>query len=119
VGRPLSAWLGQASVAAVALKLGCDKFPVRRYRRLIDEAAAIVGTAPQAIGVQPALGQLAGQPWIEETLADHTVRDSLASLDRLPQDALDFLSSTSDSEIKHLQRGCLTIERDAADPTST
>jgi integrase len=117
-GRPLPAWRGKASIAAIALELGRDRVSVRRYRHLIDEAAAIVGTTPQTISSQPALGQLDGQPWIRAILADHTEPDSLASLARLLQDAcyiaLAFLSGARDSEIKHLQRGCLTVERDAA-----
>lgn len=60
---------------------------MRRYRRLIDETAAIVGTTPQTISSQPALGQLDGQPWIRAIFADHTEPDSLASLARLLQDA--------------------------------
>jgi integrase len=116
-GRPLPAWRGQASTNAIAIELGCDRRSLGHHRRLIDEAAAIVGTTPQTVS-QPALGRLAGQPWIEAILADHTERDSLASLARLLQDAcyiaLAFLSGARDSEIKHLQRGCLTIERDAA-----
>jgi integrase len=117
MGRPLPAWRGQASVAAVALELGRDRVSVRRYRHLIDEAAAIVGTAPQTVSDQPVLGRLDGHPWIEAILADHTESNSLASLARLLQDAcyiaLAFLSGARDSEIKHLQRGCLTVERDA------
>jgi integrase len=116
-GRPLPAWRGNASIAAVALELGRDRASVRRYRHLIDEAAAIAGTAPQTIGDQPVLGHLDGQPWIAEILADHTESVSLASLARLLQDAayisLAFLSGARDSELKHLQRDCLTIERDA------
>ena len=117
-GRPLPAWRGKASTTAVALELGRDRISVGRYRHLIDEAAAIAGTAPQTVSGQPVLGRLDGQPWIEAILADHTEPDSLASLARLLQDscyiALAFLSGARDSELKHLQRGCLTIERDAA-----
>ena len=116
--RPLPAWRGKASTTAIALELGRDRISVGRYRRMIDEAAAIVGITPQTVSGRPALGRLDGQPWIEALLADHTERDSLASLARLLQDAcyiaLAFLSGARDSEIKHLQRGCLTIERDAA-----
>jgi integrase len=117
-GRPLPAWRGKASTTAVALELGRDRISVGRYRHLIDEAAAIAGTAPQTVSGQPVLGRLDGQPWIQAILADHTEPDSLASLARLLQDscyiALAFLSGARDSELKHLQRGCLTIERDAA-----
>ena len=59
-------------------ELGRDRISVGRYRHLIDEAAAIAGTAPQTVSDQPVLGRLDGQPWIEAILADHTEPDSLA-----------------------------------------
>ncbi|MET7647795.1 hypothetical protein ABZS83_30030 [Streptomyces sp. NPDC005426] len=84
---------------------------------MIDEVAALVGTAPQRISDQPVRSRLDGEPWIEAIQADHTERDSLAALARMLQDAcylvLAFLSGARDSEIKHLKRGGLTIERDA------
>jgi len=116
-GRPLPAWRGEASTNAVANALGRNRISLARYRHLIDQAATIVGTTPQKISDQPILGRLDGQPWIEAILADHTERDSLANLARLLQDAcylvLAFLSGVRDSEIKHLRRGSLTIERNA------
>jgi integrase len=116
-GRPLPGWRGKASTRAIAAELGRSSISLGRYRHLIDEAAAVVGTARQAVSGQPALGRLDGRPWIEAILADHAERDSLANLARLLQDAcyiaLAFLSGARDSELKHLQRGCLTIERDA------
>lgn len=84
---------------------------------MIDEAAALVGTAPQTVSDQPIRSRLEGEPWIEAILADHTECDGLAALARMLQDAcylvLAFLSGARDSEIKHLKRGGLTIERDA------
>src|ERR1035438_9705656 len=88
-----------------------------RYRHLIDEAAAIAGTAPQTVSDHPVRGRLDGRPWIAVILADHIERDSLAALARLLQDAcylvLAFLSGARDSEIKHVRRGGLTTECDA------
>lgn len=116
-GRPLPGWRGKASTKAIAAELGRSSISLGRYRRLIDEAAAVAGTAPQAVSGQPVLGRLDGRPWIEAILADHAERDGLANLARLLQDAcyiaLAFLSGARDSELKHLQRGCLTVERDA------
>ena len=115
-GRPLPAWRGRASVTAVADALGRSRISLARYRHLIDETAAIVGTTPQTVSDQTIHGRLDGMPWIEAILADHTERDGLAALARLLQDAcylvLAFLSGARDSELKHLQRGGLTIERD-------
>jgi hypothetical protein len=114
--QPLPAWRGKINMAAIANALGRDRVSLARYRHLIDEAAALVGTTPQPLSDQPILGRLDDQPWIRVILADHTERESLASLARLLQDAcylvLAFLSGARDSEIKHLRRGGLTIECD-------
>lgn len=115
--RPLPGWRGTPSTTAIAKTLGRNRVSLGRYRHLIDEAAAIVGTAPETISDRPILGQLDGRPWTEAILADHTEHDSLAALARHLQTAcyliLSFLSGARDSEIKHLKRGGLAIERDA------
>jgi integrase len=115
--QPLPAWRGRPSVTAVADALGRSRVSVARYRHMIDQAAAVVGTTPHTVTDQPIAGRLDGRPWIEAILADHTERDALAALARLLQDAcyltLAFLSGARDSEIKHLRRGGLAIERDA------
>ena len=116
-GQPLPAWRGKTSTTAIADALGRNRISLARYRHLIDEAAAIAGTAPQTVSDQPVQGRLDGQPWIAVILADHTERDSLAALARLLQDAcylvLAFLSGARDSEVKHLARGGLTTGCDA------
>ncbi len=86
-GQPLPAWRGKTSTTAIADALGRNRISLARYRHLIDEAAAIAGTAPQTVSDQPVQGRLDGQPWIAVILADHTERDSLAALARLLQDA--------------------------------
>ncbi|MDT0467958.1 hypothetical protein [Streptomyces gibsoniae] len=115
--RPLPAWRGRTSTTAIANALGRNRISLARYRHMIDEAAAIVGTTSQTVSDQAIRGRLDGKPWIEAILADHTERDGLAALARLLQDAcylvLAFLSGARDSEIKHLKRGGLTVERDA------
>lgn len=116
-GRPLPAWRGRPSATAIAAGTRLDRHSVKYRWHLVEEAAAITGIAPQAISDQPVLGRLDGRPWTEAVLADPAERDSLAILARLLQDAcyiaLAFLSGARDSEIKHLQRDCLTVERDA------
>ncbi|MGW5152452.1 hypothetical protein [Rhodococcus koreensis] len=116
-GRPLPGWRGKPSTTAIADALGLNRVSLGQHRHLIDEAVAIVGISPQTITDRPIRGQLDGRPWIEAILADHTERDSLANHARLLQDAcyvvLAFLSGARDSELKHLERGGLTVERDA------
>ena len=116
-GQPLPAWRGKVSTTAIADALGRNRISLARYRHLIDEAAAIAGTAPQTVSDHPVRGRLDGRPWIAVILADHIERDSLAALARLLQDAcylvLAFLSGARDSEIKHVRRGGLTTECDA------
>ncbi|MFJ8787320.1 hypothetical protein [Streptomyces sp. NPDC102476] len=115
-GRPLPGWRGKPSLTAIAHAVGCSRHVLTRHRHIIDKAAAILGTSSQPVHGQPISGRLDGHPWIEAILADHTEPDSLANLARLLQDAcyvvLAFLSGARDSEIKHLQRGCLSIEHD-------
>jgi len=115
-GTPLPAWRGRVSIAAIAETMGCNRVSLNHYRAMIDEAAAIVGTRPQSFDLV-IRSCLDGQPWIEAVLADHTEAYSLAALARLLQDAcylaLSFLSGARDSEIKHLCRSGLAIERDA------
>lgn len=117
-GQPLPGWRGRPSVTAIADALGRSRISLTRYRPLIEQAAAVVGTAPQLACGQPVRGRLGGQLWTGPILADHTQPGSLAELARLLQDAcytvLAFLSGARDSEIKHLKRGCLTIERDSS-----
>jgi integrase len=116
-GQPLPGWRGKPSLTAIAHVVGCSSISVSRHRRMIDETAALVGIRPQPVSEQPIRGRLDGQPWIEGILADYNEPDSLANLARLLQDAcyivLAFLSGARDSELKHLQRGCLAVERDA------
>jgi len=115
--RPLPGWRGKPSTTEIAKALGRNRVSLGRYHQLIDQAADIVGVAPAAVSNQPVVGRLDDRPWIEAILADHTRRDSLAALARHLQTAcylvLAFLSGARDSEIKHLRRGGLAIERDA------
>ncbi|MFI5979215.1 hypothetical protein [Streptomyces sp. NPDC051452] len=115
--QPLPGWRGKPSLTAIAHAVGCSRISVTRHRRMIDEAAEVTGIRPQPVSGQPIRGQLDGQPWIEAVLADYTEPGSLANLARLLQDAcyivLAFLSGARDSELKHLQHGCLTTEQDA------
>ncbi|CAL9676265.1 hypothetical protein [Streptomyces sp. enrichment culture] len=116
-GQPMPGWRGKPSLTAIAHAVGCSRISVSRHRRMIDETASLVGIRPQPVSDQPIRGRLDGQPWIQAVLADYSEPDSLANLARLLQDAcyivLAFLSGARDSELKHLQRGCLAVERDA------
>ncbi len=116
-GKPLPGWRGEPSTNGVAQALGRSGVSLKRYRHLIEEAAALVGITPQTVSDLPILGRLDGEPWIGAILADHTETDSLAALARILQDScylvLSFLSGARDSEIKHLRRGGLSTECDA------
>ncbi|QTI90625.1 hypothetical protein [Streptomyces sp. AgN23] len=116
-GRPLPGWRGKPSLTAIAHAVGCSRISLARHQHMIDEAVAVIGIRPQTVSDQPTFGRLDDRPWIEAVLADFAERDSLAVLARHLQDAcyvvLAFLSGARDSEIKHLKRGSLIIERDA------
>lgn len=115
-GEPIPGRKGQPNMHFLAGLLGCDVATLGRYRGEIDTAARELGVAAYSAFDVPIIGTLDGQPWIDGIVSDHRVTHGLAHLSRLLQVAcyvlLAFLSGARDSEIKHLRRGCLRIERD-------
>ncbi|MGW7613484.1 hypothetical protein ACWGKW_40830 [Streptomyces sp. NPDC054766] len=86
------------------------------YRHLIEEAAAVVGVAPVSYFNFEISGRLAGEPWLDQVVSGHVHPMSLTRLARHLQAAayivIAFLSGMRDSEVKHLRRGCLHVQRD-------
>ncbi|MEU0194966.1 hypothetical protein ABZ250_34885 [Streptomyces afghaniensis] len=88
------------------------RFDKVRPRRLIEEAASDLGVdtdSPLRYRVQ---AQIDGQPWLE-----HISYYDVGQFERLLQVScwivIAYLSGMRDSEIKHLQRGCVSTQRDA------
>ena len=115
--RPLPGHRGNPNMGFLALVLGCDVKTLERLRPEVDAAGAVAGIDSYSWFDLPITGRLDGQPWIEAIASDHRYAYGLAALSRMLQAAtyvaLSFLSGMRDSEIKHLRRGCLHVERDA------
>lgn len=114
--RPLPGWRGKPSTIALARILGRTPSSLASHRTAIEQTAAIVGVVPETIAAGPIRGRLDGRPWLPAIAADYLEPDSLAALARHLHTAcyivISFLSGARDSEIKHLTRGAVTIERD-------
>lgn len=114
--RPLPSWNGKPNLAFLADELGGHHNALARYPTQIAAAVAAVGLAPDTCFSIEITGLLDGQPWIHGISANPVDRHSWGRLARMLQAAcyvtVGFLSGMRDSEIKHLRRGCLTVERD-------
>lgn len=116
LGRPLPGADGRPSIFAIARTIGCD-------RRALDAHLAAITSAAQTLGVSEYAylnltigGRIDGLPWLEGVCLD-PIRDySITVLTQMLQAAcyivIAFLSGMRDSEVKHLRRGCSSVERD-------
>ncbi|MFF1463390.1 hypothetical protein [Streptomyces sp. NPDC058330] len=115
-GRALPGLDGKLNKLHLARTLGCSRASLDHHRDLIDEAVAAVGISATTFFAIPITLDADGRPWVEGIATHHTHRNSLAALARHLHIAcyivIAYLSGMRDSEIKHLRRGCLTIERD-------
>lgn len=92
-------------------------FPERRLtkglasRRMIAEAARELGVDTDCPLTHVVQGRLEGSPWLQRVSYYEAAR-----LERLLQvscwTVIAYLSGMRDSEIKHLQRGCVSVQRD-------
>lgn len=115
-GRPLPGLDGHLNWQQLARTLGCSRKSLICHADLVDEAAAAVGISASTFFRVPITQDAEGRPWIEGIATHHIQRNSLATLSRHLHIAcyivIAYLSGMRDSEIKHLRRGCLTIECD-------
>jgi len=115
-GRPLPGWNSQVNQLVLAQTLACSRQTVIRYSDEIQAAAALVGISTNADFDIEITGRLAGQPWVDQIVTASLARNGLAVLARMLHAAcyitVAFLSGMRDSEVKHLRRGCLRVERD-------
>lgn len=116
--RPLPGHRGRPNRLQIAIQMGCTVGAVWFARGMLDEAATIVGVDDRTAMATPITASIDGKPWLTciSTYQEHD--DSMFQLARLLQIAcyivIAFLSGMRDSEVKHLQRGCLSIERDSS-----
>ncbi|GAA4442559.1 hypothetical protein [Phytohabitans houttuyneae] len=115
--RPLPGYAGRPNLTNIAERIGATTLQLRPHRSELDAVAAIVGLSTAGQLDVPITGRLDGHPWIPAIASMHKgTRHGLGTLARLLQAAcyvtIAFLSGMRDSEIKHLRRGCLRVERD-------
>jgi integrase len=107
-GRPNLSWFGQA--------LNCHMATIHIHRAILDEAAKTVGVTDSSCLDTEVRGRLGNRPWVATVTTHHTAANSLARLARHLQSAcyvvIAFLSGMRDSDVKHMRRGCLHIQRD-------
>lgn len=88
-----------------------DRFSKARPRRLIEEAARDLGVDSDSLLHHRVQGQIDGRRWLEQ-ISYYAV----GQFERLLQVScwivIACLSGLRDSEIKHLQRGCVSAQRD-------
>jgi hypothetical protein len=117
-GRPLPGHQGRVNLSFVSAMLGRSPSQIRRFRDEISQAAAVAGVSHRSYFDVPVTGNLDGQSWLEGIACHHQFDDGLATLARMLLAAaymvLAFLSGMRDCELKHLRRGCLSVQRDDA-----
>ncbi|WP_194908949.1 hypothetical protein [Catenulispora rubra] len=117
--RPLPGRQGQLNRFYFAQLLRIERSHLTRPRcqAEIDTVIEKVGLTSTTCYDMTITARLNGRPWAAGIGTDHCEPYGLARLARTVQAAayviIAFLSGIRDCEIKHLQRGCLHIQRDA------
>jgi integrase len=117
-GRPLPGHRGEVNHRFLAGTLGCySKSLLMRadLRYAIEDTAKAVGIASTTFYYTPVNAKLDETPWLRWIDREQT-DTGLPVLARMLQAAcyvlVGFLSGMRDSEVKHLNRGCLQVDRD-------
>lgn len=117
--RPLPGRQEAINYSFLGKTLNCDPSALNRtpaYIERIQAAAESVGIDQETYFYTPTTVMLDGAPWLPK-ISNEYGDQSLPVLSRLLQTAcyilIAFYSGMRDSEIKHLHRGCLHIQRDA------
>jgi hypothetical protein len=111
-GRPLPGHHGAVNLSHLAREVDCTRAALCQSRSVqIQQAAEDLGIDDGIYLWTEVRGRLEGQPWLEKI-----PYGGVELLARLLQTAcyivVAYLSGMRDSEVKHLQRGCLTVWRD-------
>lgn len=111
-GRPLPGHHGAVNLSHLAREVDCTRAALCQSRSVqIQQAAEDLGIDDGIYLWTEVRGRLEGQPWLEKISYG-----GVELLARLLQTAcyivVAYLSGMRDSEVKHLQRGCLTVWRD-------
>ncbi|MBU3063166.1 hypothetical protein KO481_16720 [Nocardia sp. NEAU-G5] len=118
-GRPLPGHQGKPNQQFIAFQVGGGKDLFHHStgnRKMLFDTAEKVGVTEHTWIPSPITGTLDGRAWLEGISSNHS-HYSVTKLSRMLQVAayitIAFLSGMRDSEVKHLQRGSITVERDA------
>ncbi|OBI78240.1 hypothetical protein A5664_18035 [Mycolicibacterium fortuitum] len=116
--RPIPGRKGVVNYSFLANMLNTRRSTLDRtpaYAERINAAVAVVGIDNETYFYTPIQGQLDDLPWVDK-ISNEYGDESLPVLTRLLQTAcyilISFYSGMRDSEVKHINRGCLRIERD-------
>lgn len=119
-GTPLPGHRGRIDFNEVARRAEVSRRSMSEpyHRRKVLEVADTVGVDDHVdLGVR-VTGTIAGRPWLPKIAKDWQHRYGTATLAGMLQAAcyitIAYLSGMRDSEIKHLQRGCVRVHRDAS-----
>lgn len=114
-GRALPGWRGDVNRSHLAREAEVERTALsadRRAGKMVTAVAAELGIAQGTYLRSPVHGLLDGKPW-----TGPIEYDDIETLTRLLQTAcyivIALLSGMRDSEVKHIQRGCVSVWRDA------
>ena len=112
---PLPGRDGEVNLHFLARQAGCSRDFLARQNDRLAAAARELGIGNQSAYDSPITAHVAGAPWTGGIVAHTGDLYDVARLTRLLQTAcyiaIAFLSGMRDSEVKHLQRGCLQVQR--------
>ncbi|WP_139333106.1 hypothetical protein [Mycobacterium sp. SP-6446] len=117
--KPLPGNGSEVNVLALARRLDYDRRDLYVCIDDIRAVAAAVGVTPHTYFDLPITARHDdGTPWLSGIATHHRNREGLATLARVLQAScyvvIAYLSGMRDSEVKHLQRGCLRTQRGEA-----
>lgn len=115
-GQPLPGFRGQPNTQRIAQLAKISRKTTLRNKELVYETAQIVGVDDAGYLDSPITGTMFDQPWTSGIGTQDSHEMAVSRLSRMLQTAcyivIAYLSGMRDSEIKHLQRGCLTVRHD-------
>ncbi|OCB50823.1 hypothetical protein A5722_32295 [Mycobacterium vulneris] len=115
--RPLPGRNGKVNIKFLADVSDVGRMQLRNRIEMVEKVAAIVGIADRSYFNVEMTGQLDDAPWIEGVSSHFRFSDSLSVLALMLQAAcyviISFLSGMRDSEVKHLRRNCIQVQRDS------
>ncbi|WP_157928633.1 hypothetical protein [Mycobacteroides abscessus] len=115
-GRPLPGYQGQPNALRIAQLARVSRKTIWRHRAMLQNTIDVIGVDKASYLDGPITGRVFGETWTIGIATQDSHPMAASRLARMLQAAcyilIAYLSGMRDSEIKHLQRGCLTVLRD-------